>query len=106
MSGAQMGSGSVNGFSSVSADWIAVIGRQNEYVYLALKDAIKPSALARLTSAINRAFSKSFKRRSAESESATCSQKSVVLELAQNCEYRVSSGVRVALSALPIVFVS
>ena len=85
MRGVQDGSTSVAGFPSVSASRIDVIGRQKEYLYLALKFAIKASAVARLRIDIKRAFYRSIRRRSAKSESATCSQRYVAVALAQNC---------------------
>src|SRR5712672_4587071 len=58
--GCQAASRSVAGLPSMSPLRIAVIGRQNSYLYLASKTAIKASAVATENSAIKRAlFSRS-----------------------------------------------
>src|SRR5690349_3190622 len=55
MSGVQFGSAIVSGLLSVSAKVIAVIGRQNAYVYFASQQPIMASDMARFTCASSRA---------------------------------------------------
>jgi hypothetical protein len=56
ISGTQSACAMVSGLPSVSANGIAVIGRQKLQKYLASQHAIAPSAIARFSSAKSRAF--------------------------------------------------
>jgi hypothetical protein len=104
--GFQPGSGAVAGFPSVSPSWIAVIGRQETYVYFASQQPITASAREMFINASSRAFCDKLRWRSALREIATGSQKSAGLADCQKRTYKVWSAVRLQAEMLPIVFTS
>ena len=98
-------SASVSGLPSVAAAWIAVTGRQKRYSYFASKPAMKPSAIAKCTSAKARAASQASRPRCRTTVLAMRFQPSGESSY-QNFAISDCSGVRVVLATWPISLTS
>src|SRR5262245_22312833 len=99
-SGVQVGSRTVAGLPSVSANWMAVMGLQKTYQYLESQQAMAASAIAMLSSANRRAFCERFVSFSTTIVRAIRFQNSGVLPF-QNLATSVWKSVRVEPVRLP-----